>query len=153
MVSLCLIVAVVLWSVTAAQQYPIPSTPLGFVYNSANHSAPVHIEIFLDLECPDSKAAWPIIKSVADSYGPAKVRVKAVIFPLPYHRNAYVAAEVSGRRMEIFLFKPLSIYSWTSAFLLDVHRLCGTIEGRLSHFLPRWLRTGWQSVISQGKIP
>jgi len=23
----------------------------------------------------------------------------------------------------------------------------------LSHFLPRWLRTGWKSVISQGKIP
>ena len=25
--------------------------------------------------------------------------------------------------------------------------------GRLSHFLPYWLRRGWQSVISQGKIP
>jgi len=42
---------------------------------------------------------------------------------------------------------------WTSAFLLAVHRLCGVIEGRLSHFLPRWLRTGWQSVISQENIP
>jgi len=41
----------------------------------------------------------------------------------------------------------------TSAFLLAVHRLCGVIEGRLSHFLPRYFRTGWQSVISQGKIP
>ena len=40
-----------------------------------------------------------------------------------------------------------------SAFRLAVHRLCGFVEGRLSHFLPRWLRTGWQSVISQGKIP
>ena len=37
--------------------------------------------------------------------------------------------------------------------LLAVHRLCGVIEGRLSHFLPRWLRTGWQSAISQGKNP
>jgi len=36
---------------------------------------------------------------------------------------------------------------------LAVHRLCGVIEGRLSHFLPRWLRTGWQTVISHGKIP
>ena len=44
------------------------------------------------------------------------------------------------------------IRGWTSAFLLAVHRLCGVIEGRLSHFLPRWLRTGWQSAISQGKI-
>jgi len=24
---------------------------------------------------------------------------------------------------------------------------------RLDHFLPPWLRTGWQSVISRGKIP
>jgi len=31
--------------------------------------------------------------------------------------------------------------------------VCGVFEGRLSHFLPRWLRTGWQSAISQGKIP
>ena len=27
------------------------------------------------------------------------------------------------------------------------------IEGRSSYFLPRWLRTGWQSVINQGKLP
>jgi len=47
----------------------------------------------------------------------------------------------------------LSVHSWTSAFLLAVNRLCGVIEGRLSHFLQRWLRTGRQSVISRGKIP
>jgi len=50
-------------------------------------------------------------------------------------------------------YQPLSVHGWTSAFLLAVHSLCGVIEGRLSHFLPRWLRTGWQSAISQGKIP
>ena len=52
-----------------------------------------------------------------------------------------------------FFHQPSSVHGWTSAFLLAVHRLCGVIEGRLSHFLPRWLRTGWQSAISQGKIP
>jgi len=36
---------------------------------------------------------------------------------------------------------------WHSTFLLTG---C-TIEGRLIHFLSDWLRTGWQSVISQGK--
>jgi len=50
-----------------------------------------------------------------------------------------------------FFYQPLSVRGWTSAFLLAVHRLCGVIEGRLSHFMPRWLRTGWQSAISQGK--
>jgi len=54
-----------------------------------------------------------------------------------------------------FFFQPSwsSIHGWTLAFLLTVHRLCGVIGGRLSHFLPRWLRTGWQSVICQGNIP
>ena len=50
-------------------------------------------------------------------------------------------------------YQPSSVRGWTSAFLLAVHRLCGIFEGRLSHFLPRWLRTGWKSAISQGKIP
>jgi len=45
----------------------------------------------------------------------------------------------------------LSVHGWTLVFLLDFHTLCGTIEGRLSHFLPRWLRMGWQSVINQKK--
>ena len=42
--------------------------------------------------------------------------------------------------------QPSSIYGWILAFLLDVHRLCGVIGGRLSHFLLCWLRTrtGWQ---------
>jgi len=55
-------------------------------------------------------------------------------------------------RFECFLQRPSSVRGWTSAFLLAGHRLCGANERRLSHFLPRWLRTGWQSVISQGKI-
>ena len=48
----------------------------------------------------------------------------------------------------LFFNQPSSVRGWTSAFLLAVHRL-----GRLGHFLPRWLRTSWQSAISQGKIP
>jgi len=50
------------------------------------------------------------------------------------------------------LDQPSSARGWSSASLLSVHRLCGVIVERLSHFLPRWLSTGWQSVISQGKI-
>ena len=44
--------------------------------------------------------------------------------------------------IHFFLNQPLFVHCWTSAFLLVVHRLCGVIERRLSHFLPRWLRTG-----------
>jgi len=50
-----------------------------------------------------------------------------------------------------FFFQPSSVHGLTLAFLLDVHRLCDTIEWRLSRFLPHWLEMGWQSVISQGK--
>ena len=31
-------------------------------------------------------------------------------------------------------------HGWTLAFPLDFHMLCGAVEGRLGHFLPRWLR-------------
>jgi len=54
--------------------------------------------------------------------------------------------------MKAFLFV-LRVHGWMKAFLLDVRKLRGTIEERLSQFLSHWLRTGWQSVISQGKIP
>jgi len=43
-----------------------------------------------------------------------------------------------------FCFLLVPVRGWTSAFLLDVHRLSDAIEGRLRHFLPRWFRTGWQ---------
>jgi len=61
----------------------------------------------------------------------------------PMHRVPFI----------LFFFQPLTVRGWSSAFLLDDHRLCGAIEGRLSHFLPHWLRTGWQSLTGQGKIP
>ena len=50
-------------------------------------------------------------------------------------------------------FHPSSVHTWTSAFRLDVHWLCVAIEGKFIHFVSCWLRTDWQSVISQGKIP
>ena len=48
-----------------------------------------------------------------------------------------------------FLPQPLPVGGWTLAFILNFHRLCCAIEGRLNHFQPRWPRTGWQP----GKIP
>ena len=56
------------------------------------------------------------------------------------------------RDTSFFFLSAFSIRDWTSAFLLNIHRLCSAIEGLLSYLLPRWLRTGWQSVTSQGKI-
>lgn len=81
--------------VLAYGQAPIPNRPLGFVYKNASHAAPVHIDVFLDLACPDSKRCFPVLKQVADMYTDRSVRVKFLIFPLPYHRNAHIAAIVS----------------------------------------------------------
>jgi len=39
--------------------------------------------------------------------------------------------------LSFFLTRPSSVQSWTLAFLLNFHRLCGTIEGRSTHFLLR----------------
>jgi len=68
------------------------------------------------------------------------------------HTKMRAGAQAYTHSRAFFLFQPLSVHGWTSAFVLDVHRLCSAIEARLSHFQPRWLRAGWQSVISQGKI-
>jgi len=40
----------------------------------------------------DSKAAWPTMIEVMDYYGPSKLNLITHIFPLPIHRNAFLAA-------------------------------------------------------------
>jgi len=45
-------------------------------------------------------------------------------------------------------FQPLSVELQPSSSLST-----GWVVSLRGHFLPRWLRTGWQSVIRQGKIP
>ena len=51
------------------------------------------------------------------------------------------------------VFHSAIVCPWLNFRFLNVHRSCSAIEGRMSHFLRRWLRTGWQSVINQKKIP
>jgi hypothetical protein len=43
--------------------------------------------------CPFSKAAYPGLKQLASYYDPQDLRVALVLFPLPYHQHAFVAAE------------------------------------------------------------
>ena len=70
------------------------------------------------------------------------------LFPVIFYYPVWVSNITS-----IFTFSHHLSMVGLLAFLLTVHRLCGFVEGRLSHFLQHWLRTGWQSVISQGKNP
>ena len=79
-------------------QIPLPKHPLGFVYNDGDPNAPIHVTAFVDLTCPDSKDAWPTVKKMADMYGQKVVQLTVQLFPLPYHTNAFMAAQVSAHR-------------------------------------------------------
>lgn len=73
---------------------PTPARPLGFVYKGGKANAPVQLEAFVDLTCPDSRTVWPVLKEIAEFYGQDKLRLIVYLFPLPYHRNAQIAASV-----------------------------------------------------------
>ncbi|CAH1802404.1 unnamed protein product [Owenia fusiformis] len=66
--------------------------PPGFVYrvNGTSDSANVEVDFFIDLMCPDSKAAWPVLTTVAASYG-SLLRLNVHSFPLPYHRVTWLS--------------------------------------------------------------
>ena len=70
---------------------PLPNSYPGFRWGSVG--APVMIEGFLDLLCPDCSGAWPTVLSVLNHYGPAKVSFTFHVFPLPYHTFAFLAAQ------------------------------------------------------------
>ncbi|KAJ8044075.1 hypothetical protein HOLleu_11439 [Holothuria leucospilota] len=71
---------------------PIPrgTQGQGFPYSRSACDAKVEIDVFLDLTCPDSKAAFPVLKQVADHFGD-QVALQSYMFPLPYHRASYLA--------------------------------------------------------------
>ena len=81
-------------------QIPIPSRPQGFPYNKSSCQTPVHLEVFTDLLCPTCQNEYPTVLKVADHYGPNVLSLNLLMFPLPYHRVAYLAAQVSCTREE-----------------------------------------------------
>jgi len=74
---------------------PLLKRPSGLVYNDGQSSAPVHLSAFLDLTCGDSQQAWPIIKKLAKSYGPEKLRLTVHFFALAYFYHAFICLKVS----------------------------------------------------------
>ncbi|XP_052799404.1 uncharacterized protein LOC128231020 [Mya arenaria] len=73
-------------------QMIIPPRPLGFVYGNGSNDAFIHLDAHFGPLCPDSKAALPNLKQVADYYGGMKLKLTLHMFPLPYHHQAYLAA-------------------------------------------------------------
>ncbi|HEY3131797.1 MAG TPA: thioredoxin domain-containing protein [Acidobacteriota bacterium] len=57
-------------------------------------TAPLTLEEFSDLQCPDSKQSWAVMKSLLGHYGD-NLRYIRHHLPLPYHRNAFDAAQAA----------------------------------------------------------
>jgi len=88
-----LVLVVVVCSMSSAASMPIPLRPDGYpLLSSAPATAPVVLEAFLDMLCPDSAAAWPTMKAVVAAY-PSDVYFLMHTFPLPYHTNGFIAGQ------------------------------------------------------------
>ena len=84
-----------LGALTPPASVPIPSQPVGIVLGNGSASAPVQIEVFLELLCPDSSATWRSLKQLYRSYDRTKVRFVIYQFPLPYHSNGFMVTQVT----------------------------------------------------------
>ncbi|CAH3155639.1 unnamed protein product [Pocillopora meandrina] len=71
--------------------FPLPRRTPGFVFNGGKSNAAIHLSAFLDLTCADSKRVWPMIKKLANKYGPTKIRLTVHFFALAYFDNAFRA--------------------------------------------------------------
>lgn len=111
MKSLCLFVLAALIVVVVVEgQIPIPRRKVGFVFGWGQANASVHLDFYIDLVCPDSKAAFPTMLKVADYYGPEKLQLTTHLFPLPYHRNGFYAAK--GAHVVNMVSNGNSTYDW-----------------------------------------
>ncbi|KAG6968045.1 hypothetical protein JG688_00006004 [Phytophthora aleatoria] len=93
MAMLLLVFATALLLHVGVAQVPIPGEPPGFTIGRGSGTAKVQLETYIDLLCPFSKAAYNGVKALADHYEPEEFRVKAVLFPLPFHQHGFAAAE------------------------------------------------------------
>ncbi|KAG7387425.1 hypothetical protein PHYPSEUDO_014188 [Phytophthora pseudosyringae] len=90
--SVLMIAAALLLHVSSAQ-VPVPGETPGFTIGQGSGAAKVQLETYIGLLCPFSKAAYGGVKALAAHYEPEEFRVKAVLFPLPFHQHGFTVAE------------------------------------------------------------
>ena len=94
-IKLTLTVLALCSALAACSQYvPFPPTPDGYSIGSSNPI--LWIEAWLDLACSDCQASYPIIYAALQSYNiktNPDLKFTAHLFPLPYHRNAFILAQ------------------------------------------------------------
>lgn len=70
----------------------IPSFPV-----NCSLFADVQVEIYLDLSCADSAAAWPTIAEVVEEFGDDAEFIYR-LFALPHHQIGFTLAQVSAKQ-------------------------------------------------------
>jgi len=66
---------------------PIPRRPSGFLLGKAD--ALVTIDVFLDIQCPHSRAAWPSLMALMESYKDKSLSLRVHLLTLSNHRQAW----------------------------------------------------------------
>jgi protein-disulfide isomerase len=73
--------------------FPVRNTEPGIRYNPFEPRPKVKLSIYVDLNCPYSNAALPVVKNVSNYYGNSKLDLVVQQLPLPYHRNAFLCTQ------------------------------------------------------------
>jgi len=95
MFKLCLL-ALAVATVSAADsfyQIHYPRSPFGYRYKAGSSDAPIKIQMYFGLQCEDARDSYPVIKAVADHYGPEVVQLDFHIFPLPYFSGDFLSCK------------------------------------------------------------
>lgn len=76
------------------QPQPIPALDV-FRWMGSDALQATTVDMFIDFQCSDSKTAWPIIKQVVAHFSQLgkELRVNVWNMPLPYHFQAFLAAQ------------------------------------------------------------
>ena len=105
----------------------------------------MQLDVFVDFLCPDCAEAFPTLLSLASIYD-FSLRITVNPFPLPYHRNAFLAAKAAGIvgqtgsaaffSFASVLWKNLDEFSGDRASNLTVDH----VVDRLSEFASDWIQ-------------
>ena len=101
---------------------PVLTPPPGWVLGSNHNNAPVVLEVFLDLVCPDSARAWHMLHQLREDHSDEDLKIIVHTYELPYHRNAYTISQVGSlshySSMEIKSDDKASVSYWEAALML-----------------------------------
>ena len=96
---------------------PIPTGGYDGYWSPPSTPEKVNLEIFTDLLCDDCKAAWPTMTAVRAHYN-SSLSFGLHVFPLPYHRNAFYAAQ-AARALKSLTQSDAAVWKWADQLYGD----------------------------------